>query len=79
LGRALAAALIAFAAGYAGARALAGALAHDLPGLATRFGGHLEALLIITGGSLVWALAAILALLALRSKLPAQVLRLRPV
>ncbi len=76
LGRALAASLAAFAAVYGCAHALVGVLAQ--PGIALRLQGHLAALLIIAAGSVAWALAALLALLALRSRLPAQLLRLRP-
>jgi putative peptidoglycan lipid II flippase len=70
LARALAAALIAFAAAYAAAQAIIRAL----PNLH----GHKADLLIITAGSTAWALAAFLVLLALRSKLPRQILRLKP-
>jgi putative peptidoglycan lipid II flippase len=67
LARALAAALIAFAAAYSAAQAIIRALP-NLP-------GHKGDLLIITAGSIAWALAAFLVLLLLRSKLPAQILR----
>ncbi len=67
LARALAAALLAFLAAYAAAHALVRAL----PALH----GHPADLLLITAGSLAWAIAAFLVLLALRSKLPAQLLR----
>jgi putative peptidoglycan lipid II flippase len=69
LARSLAAALIAFAAAYSAAQAVIRAL----PSLR----GHRADLLIITTGSLAWALAAFLVLLLLRSKLPRQVLRLK--
>jgi putative peptidoglycan lipid II flippase len=67
LARALAAALLAFVAAYASAQAVT----RTLPNLH----GHKADLLIITAGSLAWALAAFVVLLALRSRLPAQVLR----
>jgi putative peptidoglycan lipid II flippase len=67
LARALAAALIAFAGAYSSAHALVRAL--------PTLHGHMADLLIITSGSGAWALAAFLVLLALRSKLPAQILR----
>jgi len=67
LARALAAALLAFVAAYASAQAVTRAL----PNLH----GHKADLLIITAGSLAWALTAFVVLLALRSRLPAQVLR----
>ena len=69
LARALAAALIAFAAAYSAAQAVI----RTLPTLH----GHKADLLIITAGSTAWAIAAFLVLLVLRSKLPRQVLRLK--
>jgi putative peptidoglycan lipid II flippase len=69
LARALTAALLAFAAAYASANAIVRAL----PNLQ----GHKADLLIIAAGTSAWAIAAFLVLLALRSKLPAQVLRLK--
>jgi putative peptidoglycan lipid II flippase len=69
LARALAAALIAFAAAYSAAHAIL----RVLPALH----GHKADLLLITAGSIAWAIAAFLVLLLLRSKLPAQVLRLK--
>ncbi len=70
LARALVAALLAFAAAYFSAHAIV----NGLP----RLHGHLADLLIITAGSLAWALAAFAILLALRSKLPNQILRRKP-
>jgi putative peptidoglycan lipid II flippase len=67
LARALAAALIAFATTYAAVHAIVRAL----PNLQ----GHRADLLLLTAGSTAWAIAAFLVLLALRSKLPAQLLR----
>jgi putative peptidoglycan lipid II flippase len=67
LARALAAALLAFIATYA----VVHTLTHALPNLL----GHKADLLVLTAGSLAWAIAAFLILLALRSKLPAQILR----
>jgi putative peptidoglycan lipid II flippase len=67
LARALAAALVAFAAAYSTAQLILRAL----PALH----GHKADLLIITAGSIAWAIAAFLVLLLLRSKLPAQLLR----
>jgi putative peptidoglycan lipid II flippase len=67
LARALAAALVAFAATYGTAQALHRAL----PNLH----GHKADLLLIAAGTTAWAIAAFLVLLALRSKLPAQILR----
>jgi putative peptidoglycan lipid II flippase len=69
LARALAAALVAFAAAYSAAQSILRAL--------PTLHGHKADLLIITAGSLAWAIAAFLVLLVLRSKLPAQVLRLK--
>lgn len=69
LARALAAALIAFAAAYSAAQAVI----RTLPALH----GHKADLLIITAGSTAWAIAAFLTLLVLHSKLPRQVLRLK--
>lgn len=69
LARALAAALL----GFAAAAAMAHALVRALPSLH----GHRADLLIIAAGSTAWALAAFAVLLALRSKLPRQVLRLK--
>ena len=63
LGRALLAALIAYIATIT--------LLHLLPDLP----GHQGDLLSISLGTLTWAVAAVLTLLALRSKLPAQILR----
>ncbi len=65
--RALGAALAAFAAAY-GATV---ALTHATSTLAS----HTADLVVITAGSTVWAVAVLLVLLALRSKLPAQILR----
>ncbi|MGA7155688.1 MAG: lipid II flippase MurJ [Acidobacteriaceae bacterium] len=70
LSRALAAALLAFAAAYASAHALVNAF----PNLH----GHKADLLLIAAGSTAWAIVAFAVLLALRSKLPRQVLRLKP-
>ena len=67
LARALAAALLAFAAAYASANALVRAL----PNLH----GHKADLFLIGIGTTAWAIAAFLVLLALRSKLPTQLLR----
>ncbi len=67
LARALAAALLAFAAAYASANALVRAL----PNLH----GHKADLFLIAIGTTAWAIAAFLVLLALRSKLPTQLLR----
>jgi putative peptidoglycan lipid II flippase len=70
LARALAAALVAFAAALFTARALVSAL--------PQLHGHKADLLFISAGSAAWAIAAFAVLLALRSKLPRQVLRLKP-
>ncbi len=67
LARALAAALIAFVAAHSATLAVA----HALPTLT----GHPADFLLITAGSLAWAIAALLMLTLLRSKLPAQILR----
>ena len=67
LARALAAALIAFVAAHTATIALT----HTLPTLT----GHTADLLLIAAGSLAWAIAALLMLVLLRSRLPAQVLR----
>lgn len=67
LARALAAALVAFAAAHSATLALT----RTLPTLT----GHTADLLLITAGSLAWAIAALLMLVLLRSKLPAQILR----
>jgi putative peptidoglycan lipid II flippase len=67
LARALAAALLAFAATYAATYALLRALPNLL--------GHKADLLILALGTTAWAITAFLVLLALRSKLPAQILR----
>ncbi|MGC9199133.1 MAG: murein biosynthesis integral membrane protein MurJ [Acidobacteriaceae bacterium] len=77
LGRALAAAVAGFAAAYGCAHALAGVLAHGRPGVAVGGESHGAALVVIAAGSLAWALAALPTLLVTRSKLPAQLLRLR--
>jgi putative peptidoglycan lipid II flippase len=69
LSRAIAAALIAFAAAYYTAQAVT----RTIPNLQ----GHKADLLILTAGSTAWAIAAFLTLVALRSKLPAQLLRLK--
>jgi putative peptidoglycan lipid II flippase len=67
LARALAAAFLSFAAAYSTAHGLLRAL--------PTLHGHKADLLLITTGSLAWAIAAFLVLLLLRSKLPAQLLR----
>ena len=67
LARALAAALIAFVAAYSATLALT----HALPTLT----GHTADLLTITAGTLAWAIATLLMLLLLRSRLPARILR----
>jgi putative peptidoglycan lipid II flippase len=67
LARALAAALVAFVAAYSTAHGLLRAL--------PTLHGHPADFLLITSGSTAWAIAAILVLLLLRSKLPAQILR----
>jgi putative peptidoglycan lipid II flippase len=67
LARALAAALVAFVAAHSATLALTQAL----PTLT----GHAADLLLIAAGSLAWAIAALLMLVLLRSKLPAQILR----
>jgi putative peptidoglycan lipid II flippase len=67
IARALTAALVAFAATYGTAQALHLAI----PNLH----GHKADLLLIAAGTTAWAIAAVLVLLALRSKLPAQILR----
>ena len=69
LARALAAALLAFAATFGATHALVRAL----PNLH----GHKADLLLIAAGTVAWAIAAFLVLLALRSKLPRQILRLK--
>ncbi len=67
LARALAAALIAFVAAHSATLALT----HILPTLT----GHTADLLTITAGTLAWAIATLLMLLLLRSRLPARILR----
>jgi putative peptidoglycan lipid II flippase len=67
IARALAAALVAFAATYAAAHAILGA--------APNLHGHKADLLLITAGSVAWAITAFVVLLSLRSKLPNQILR----
>jgi putative peptidoglycan lipid II flippase len=67
LARAIVAALLAFVATYSAAHAL-------LRALPTLHGHKLDLLLVATG-STAWALTALLTLVALRSKLPAQLLR----
>ncbi len=67
LARALAAALVAFVAAHSATLALT----RTLPLLT----GHTADLLLITAGSLAWAIAALVTLILLRSKLPAQILR----
>ena len=69
IARSLAAALLAFAAAYTAAHALV----HALPNLH----GRKADILITAAGSTAWAIAALLTLLALRSQLPAQLLRRR--
>jgi putative peptidoglycan lipid II flippase len=70
LARSTAAALIACAAAFYTAQAIT----HTLPTLQ----GHKADLLILTAGSTAWATAALLTLVALRSKLPTQLLRRKP-
>ena len=67
LARALAAALLAFVATYAATHALLRAL--------PTLHGHKADLFLLTAGSLAWLIATFLVLLALRSKLPNQILR----
>jgi putative peptidoglycan lipid II flippase len=67
IARALAAALVAFAATYASTHAFL----HYAPTLH----GHQADLFLIAAGSAAWAITAFLVLLALRSKLPNQILR----
>jgi putative peptidoglycan lipid II flippase len=69
LGRALLAALVAFLAVHSAVLAVALAL----PALS----GHTADFITIAAGTLAWALAALVMLLLLRSKLPAQILRLK--
>jgi putative peptidoglycan lipid II flippase len=63
LGRALLAAVVAYIAAFS--------LVRTLPVI----GGHKGDLLTLTAGTLAWALAAVIMLLTMRSKLPAQILR----
>ena len=70
LARALAAALVAYAATYA---VILFAVLYSLDH--PRLGDHTEDLLFLTIGTTAWAIAAFLTLAALRSKLPAQLLR----
>jgi putative peptidoglycan lipid II flippase len=67
IARALAAALVAFATTYAAAHALLRAL--------PTLHGHKVDLILVAAGSMAWASAAFFVLLALRSKLPGQILR----
>jgi putative peptidoglycan lipid II flippase len=67
IARSFAAALLAFAAGYS----VAHALVHTFPNLHA----HKADILIVAAGSTAWLLATFAVLLALRSKLPAQILR----